>query len=324
MKTLDSNNHLSVVIPAYHAEATIANVIDRIPAWIDFIIVVDDCSPDSTAQIVKDIMLRDARVHLLQHSHNLGVGGSVLSGYQEALLLKSNIIIKMDSDGQMDPVFLSKLINPILTHNADYTKGNRFLHARELNSMPWIRRIGNLGLSFLTKLASGYWNIFDPSNGYTAVNAAIIPLLNQEKIGKRYFFETSMLIELGICRAVVKDISIPAVYGNETSSLSELNTVFEFPPKLVEGLIRRVVIEYFLRDFTATTLFLTTGIILSLFGLVWGISEWIWFASIAMPTPTGTIMIAVLPLILGVQLLLQAIVMDIHNVPVEVIHLQND
>jgi len=314
----------SVVIPAYRCETTIAGVIDHIPEWIDHVIVVDDSSPDSTSSIVKEVMKRDDRVHLIQHSRNQGVGGAVLSGYREAVNLGSDIVIKMDSDDQMDPACLTQLIKPIQRREADYTKGNRFLRKGEIRTMPSLRRVGNLGLSFLTKLASGYWNIFDASNGYTAISTEVIRLLDPAEIDKRYFFETSMLIELGICGAVVRDIYIPVRYGAGTSSLSEWRTLVEFPPKLLRGLVRRVIMRYYMHDFTAVALFLTSGMALTLFGLIWGIAEWIRFSSLGVAAPTGTIMIAVLPLILGVQLLLQAIVMDIQNVPKEVLQRQDD
>jgi glycosyltransferase involved in cell wall biosynthesis len=170
---------IAVVIPAYRAERQILKVLSGIPSFVSFIVVVDDCSPDTTAELVRNHT--DPRIHLVSHSANQGVGGAVLTGYNRALELGAEIIAKMDSDDQMDPAYLIPLLAPILTGQADYTKGNRFLHVNELQSMPLIRRIGNAGLSFLTKAASGYWNIFDPTNGYTAIHASIIPLLETKK-----------------------------------------------------------------------------------------------------------------------------------------------
>lgn len=311
--------NIAVIIPAYKAESTIRDVVVGLPSWIDNIIIVEDCSPDETIDIVYRLQENDNRVHVLRHQQNRGVGGAVISGYKEALKLNADIVVKMDSDGQMDPVYLPILIKPILNHKADYTKGNRFLHERELKNMPMTRRVGNLGLSFLTKLASGYWNIFDPTNGYTAISRETINLLNFERIDERFFFETSILIELGLHRAVVKDVGIPSIYGSEISSLSERRALFEFPVKLFQGLIRRIIIIYFLRDFTALTLFLTTGIFLSSFGLVWGVVNWVRSSITGIIATTGTVMVAVLPLILGIQFLLQTIVMDIQNIPSEVI-----
>ena len=199
---------IAIVIPAYRAAAHIRSVLAGIPSFVDLIVVVDDASPDDTADCVKT--WNDSRVHLIRHSQNQGVGEAVLTGYAAAIDLGAEIVVKMDSDGQMDADYMLPLIVPILQGEADYTKGNRFLHARQLRAMPAIRRIGNLGLSFLTKLASGYWNIFDPTNGYTAIHPSIISQLDQSAIHRRYFFETSMLLELGLVRAVVRDVYIPA------------------------------------------------------------------------------------------------------------------
>ena len=310
-----SENRICVVIPAYNAENTIEDVLSGIPDFIDTIIIVNDCSQDNTSRVVETCQERDARVILLRHEQNLGVGGAMQSGYLLALEKEARIIVKLDSDGQMDPAFLQQLIEPVLSGEADYTKGNRFLHEKELMSMPYIRRIGNLGLSFLTKAASGYWNIFDPTNGYTAINARALKSLSFDRLANRFFFETSMLLELGLQRMVVKDVFIPANYGIERSYLSAWKSLFEFPPRLFRGMLRRIAYFYFIRDFTAITVFLVMGIGSVLFGSIWGLYEWVRSAILGVAASTGTVMIAVLPFILGVQFVLQAIVMDIQNTP---------
>lgn len=310
---------IAVVIPAYKAALTIQKVIEHLPSFVCEVIVVDDCSPDNTSEIVTALQRNDPRITLHRHVSNQGVGGAVWTGYKIALEKGADVVVKMDSDDQMDPVYIEPLIRPIIDRRADYVKGNRFLHEKELVRMPWMRRIGNLGLSFLTKLASGYWNIFDPTNGYTAIRASLIPKLNEARIDRRYFFESSMLIELGMQRAVVRDISIPAKYGDEKSSLSELKSLIEFPPKLLRALIRRTIYLYFLRDFTAVSVFIVAGFLLSFFGFLWGVRHWVLSMQTGSESSTGTVMIAVLPLIIGLQLILQAVVLDIQNVPTEVL-----
>ena len=166
----DEYPRIVVVIPAYRAEKFIIKILSGIPPFVSNIVVVDDCSPDRTAELV--YAFNDSRICLVSHETNQGVGKAMLTGYCKALELGAKIIVKMDSDDQMDPAYLVPLIAPILTGQADYTKGNRFLHANELKAMPFIRRIGNAGLSFLTKAASGYWNLFDPTNGYTAIRSS--------------------------------------------------------------------------------------------------------------------------------------------------------
>ncbi|MGH7894627.1 MAG: glycosyltransferase family 2 protein, partial [Candidatus Binatia bacterium] len=233
---------IAVVIPAYRAETSIAAVLEGIPDFVRHVVVVDDASPDRTGEIAA--ASTDPRVKVVVQSENQGVGGATLRGYDEAIALGAEIVAKMDSDGQMDPRELWSIVTPIVDGRADYAKGNRFLHWPELTAMPLRRRIGNAGLSFLTKAASGYWNVFDPSNGYTAIHAAVIPLLDRRKIDPRFFFESSLLIELGVARAVVADVPIPARYGGESSSLSEWNVLATFPRKLLRGLLRRWTIHY--------------------------------------------------------------------------------
>jgi glycosyltransferase involved in cell wall biosynthesis len=311
----NNKTKIAIVVPLYRAENHIGAVLRGIPAYISHIVIVDDCSPDKSAKIVQDSP--DARIYLISHQTNQGVGGAVLTGYKKALELGAEIIVKMDSDDQMDPAYLLPLLAPILTGQADYTKGNRFLHINELQNMPFIRRLGNAGLSFLTKSASGYWNIFDPTNGYTAIHSSIISLLERKKIHKRYFFESSMLIELGIIRAVIQDVHIPARYQDETSSLSEWKVLFEFPPLLLAGFMRRFFIQYFVRDFGIVSMLFLLGISFSVFGIIFGAYHWYLSSQLGTPASTGTVMIAVLPLIMGFQLLIQALIVDIQNIPTE-------
>jgi len=304
---------ISIIIPAYKAEKHIQKVLASIPPLVSLIFVVDDCSPDRTGELVR--ACTDQRVSLVTHEKNQGVGGAVITGYAKAAEAGAQIIIKMDSDNQMDPDFLIPLIAPILKQEADYTKGNRFLHTENLRSMPFVRRVGNAGLSFLTKAASGYWNVFDPTNGYTAIHASILPLLNKSRLHRRYFFESSLLIELGMIRAVVQDVAIPAVYKDEDSALSEWKALLEFPWRLMAGFLRRLITQYFVRDFGIFSIMLVLGLIFSLFGLLFGLYHWYLSSITGVVASTGTVMIAVLPLILGAQLLIQSLIVDMQNVP---------
>lgn len=313
---------ISVVIPAYCAEQHLEKVVKGIPEFVKYIIIVDDCCTDKTGQIAKRLSSLNPRVKVIKHEKNQGVGGAILSGYDLAHKLNSTVVVKMDADDQMDPAFLPALISPILKGEADYTKGNRFLVS--IDSMPVLRRIGNLGLSFMTKAASGYWDIFDPTNGYTAIHGSIIPLLNKSLIDKRFFYETSMLMQLYLIRAVIKDISIPSIYADETSHLSERKALIEFPVRLLKGLLYRLWIQYFVRDFGVFSIFIVSGAALFAFGILFGLYHWFVSAFVYhTATPTGTIMLAILPIILGVQFILQGIVLDVQNVPNHPIQSEN-
>jgi dolichol-phosphate mannosyltransferase len=305
--------HIAVVVPAYRVAAQIESVLAGIPDIVTTIIVVDDASPDDTGSRARAV--GDPRIRVVTHERNGGVGAAVLTGYETAVRLGADIIVKMDGDDQMDAAYLLDLVEPVAEGLADYTKGNRFIHARQLSRMPLRRRIGNMGLSFLTKAYSGYWEVFDPTNGYTAINVPALEALDWEKVDKRYFFETSMLLELSLARAVVQDVYIPARYGDERSSLSEGKALIEFPGRLLRGMIRRLWLQYFVREFSPVALLGVAGVFLLLFGLLWGAARWYQSSLTNVEASTGTVMIAVLPLILGVQLLLQALVLDLQNAP---------
>ncbi len=307
------NNIITVVIPSYKVAKHIIDVINDMPMFINHIIVVDDKCPQNSGNIAETS--NDKRVVVCYHEINQGVGGAVVTGYKKALELNSDIVIKVDGDGQMDVAYMQKLIQPIVDKKADYTKGNRFTDFKALRQMPKIRLFGNSGLSFLVKASSGYWNMMDPTNGYTAINKHALEELDLDNIAKRYFFESDMLINLNIENAVVSDVDIPAKYGDEESSLSITKTLFGFPPKLFKGLCKRIFLKYFIYDFNMLSLYLVLGLPMVLFGTSWGIGKWIEAIITNVETSTGTVMLSVLPIILGTQFLLQAIQIDMSNVP---------
>ena len=310
-----STNGIVTVIPAYRVQDTIASVLKDLPAYIEHIIVVDDASPDSSANLVTTAAQQDSRIVLVRHEKNQGVGGAMVSGFRKALELGAKIIVKLDGDGQMDPAHIPTLVTPLVLGKADYAKGNRFRDFVSLRNMPIVRRVGNLGLSFLTKAATGYWNIFDPTNGFFAIRAEVLTQLPLEGIDKRYFFETSLLANLYLINAFVVDVPIPARYGNETSHLSIRRSLFEFPLKLFSTLVRRILLKYYIYDFSIISLYIVTSIPLLLFGFIFGAIKWIDYASRNIPAPTGTVMLPTLCVILGIQIMLSAIEIDMKSTP---------
>ena len=306
---------IAIIIPAYRVERDIENVLAGLPAYIKHIIIVDDSSPDSTADLVAALAQKDIRLTLIRHSQNQGVGGAMISGFRKAMELGAQIAVKLDGDGQMDAAHIPALVTPLIHGKADYVKGNRFRDFVSLQKMPFIRRVGNLGLSFLTMVATGYWNIFDPTNGFFAIRTEILDQLPLEKIDKRYFFETSMLANLYLINAFVMDVPIPARYGNETSHLSIRRSLFEFPIKLLRTFLRRILLNYYIYDFSIASLYIVTGIPMLLFGLTFGIIKWIEYASKNIPAPTGTVMLPTLSVILGIQIMLSAIEIDMKSTP---------
>lgn len=314
----DFHKHSIVaVIPCYRVEREIQSVLQDVPSYIKHIVVVDDASPDSTRDLVTASAKIDSRILLMRHASNLGVGGAMITGYKKALELGAQVVVKIDGDGQMDVDHLPVLLKPLIEGKADYAKGNRFRDFKSLQQMPFIRRVGNMGLAFLAKAATGYWNMFDPTNGFNAIRAEVLAQLPLDKIDPTYYFETSMLANLYLIGAVVKDVPMPARYKGEVSSLLIHRILFEFPQKLFATFLRRLVLKNFIYDFSMASIYLLTGLPLLIFGLVFGIYKWIQYASIGIPAPTGTVMLPTLSVLLSIQLLLSAIEIDLRSVPTE-------
>lgn len=306
---------VTVVVPAYHVEAQIERVLSAMPAFVEHIVVVDDASRDGTAAAIARAVGRDGRVHVASHAENQGVGGAMVTGFRKAIELGADIVVKMDGDGQMSPDDLPALLDPLMRGEADYAKGNRFRHFSALGRMPLSRRIGNLGLSFAGKAATGYWHCFDPTNGFFAIRAEVLSDLPLDQVHRRYFFEISLLALLYLAGAVIRDVPMPARYHDEKSSLSVSRALIEFPAHLVRCLARRIALKHFLYDFTLESLMILTGVPMLLFGLIFGGGNWIRYAAAGVAAPTGTIMVAALPVILGFQLLLTAATLDLQSVP---------
>ena len=309
----NSEIKIAVVIPCFNTAKHIQKVIETIPNNVNHIIVIDDKCPQKSGKIAEN--LKDNKVIVIHHKKNSGVGGAVISGYKKALELNCDIIVKMDGDGQMNPDYLNRLIMPIIEKKADYTKGNRFYDFKALQSMPKTRLLGNGILSFFTKASSGYWNITDVVNGYTAISGNALRNLNLSKLNEGYFFEINLLIQIGIAGYRVHDIPIPAVYGDEISNMKIMQILTTFPFLLFIGLCKRIFYRYFIYDFNMASIYILLGLPMTIWGITFGMYRWSIGIATGIPNSAGTIFLSVLPLILGVQFLLQAINIDIANIP---------
>jgi len=281
---------------------------------------VDDCCPDGSGKYVESL-IDDSRVRVLYHEQNQGVGGAVMTGYRAAIADGAEVIVKVDGDGQMDASFIPRFIEPILAGDADYTKGNRFFDLEQVRAMPKARLFGNSVLSFMTKISSGYWDLFDPTNGYTAIHADVARHLPFEKISRRYFFETDMLFRLNTLRAVVVDVPMDAQYGDEVSNLRISKIVGEFFIKHVRNFSKRIFYNYYLRDMSLASIELPLGVLLFMSGCLFGVYHWIDSLQEGVTTPAGTVMLAALPILMGAQLILAFLGYDIANVPRRPLHL---
>lgn len=305
---------IAVVIPAYRVKKHILSVIGQIGAEVDRIYVIDDKCPEETGKFVQE-QATDPRVSVHFNELNLGVGGAVMAGYRCALADGIDIVIKIDGDEQMDPALVPRVIQPIIEGRADYTKGNRFFNLAQIRKMPALRLFGNAVLSFLNKLSSGYWDIFDPTNGYTAIHTDILRELPLDKISNRYFFESDMLFRLNLQKAVVVDIPMDAKYGDEVSNLKISRVAGEFLLKHFRNFSKRIFYNYYLRDMSLASLELPLGLALFVFGTVFGVTQWMTSASNHVATPAGTVMLSALPTLMGLQLILAFLAFDIGSVP---------
>lgn len=313
---------IAAVIPSYKVTAHILDVISAIGSECNAIYVVDDKCPDESGKYVLE-NCKDPRVKVVFHEVNQGVGGAVISGYRAAMADNAEVIVKIDGDGQMDPALLLDFVAPILSGEADYTKGNRFYDLEEIGAMPKIRIFGNAVLSLMSKFSTGYWSLFDPTNGYTAIHSDVLKLLPLDKLSKRYFFETDILFRLNTFRAVVMDVPMSAKYGDEVSGLKISNIVGEFLFKHIRNFFKRIFYNYYLRDLTVASLELPLGVLMLLFGSLFGAYQWTLSAIRGVDTPLGTIMVATLPILVGIQLCLAFLSYDVTNVPNRPIQLKN-
>jgi len=305
---------IAVVIPCYRVSRQIKDVIDGIGPEVEQIYCVDDKCPDRSGDHIRNIV-NDTRVRVLYHEANQGVGGAMVTGYIAALEDGADIVVKLDGDGQMDPALIESFVRPIQLGYADYTKGNRFFRLEDVRAMPRIRLIGNAALAFLSKLSTGYWNLFDPTNGFVAIHRHALENIPLQKISRGYFFESDMLFRLNTIGAVVVDIPMSAHYGDEKSNLHIGKVITPLLAGHFRNLAKRIFYNYYLRDFNVASIELPVGILSVMLGTVFGLSHWIESASIGIPATAGTVMLAAIPVLMGFQLLLGFLNYDIQSIP---------
>lgn len=311
-----AEHKIAVVIPYFKAQKEIIKVVSNLPSYINEVIIVDDKSPDTLPQSdIQSAINQNINLHFLQNDKNLGVGGATKKGFEKAISLDVDYVVKVDADNQMDLNFLPDLLSPLIENKSEVSKGNRFRDFKALKKMPIFRRMGNMALSLLIKSSTGYWHNFDPTNGFFAIKKDVLKQLNFDNLDNRYYFETSLLAELYFQNARIKDVAMPAIYGDEKSNMQVWKMPFVFTPKLIGTFLKRMIKGYFIYDFNPGSIYLLMGIPMFLFGFIYGIYTWVYYASREIFTPTGTIMIIALTVILGFQLILQATQYDIINAP---------
>jgi len=302
---------VAVVVPAHNEERYVAQVIRTVPDFVDLIVAVDDASTDRTHEILQSI--KDPRLRVVRNDRRMGVGGAIVRGHKEAMALGSDINVVMAGDGQMDPRYLEALVRPIFEEGYDFTKGNRFTEKDSLRGMPRLRVLGNAILGFLTKAASGYWHIFDPQNGYTAITVSALKRIDLDDVAKDFQFENDLLVRLNVASCRTRDVAIPAVYGNQQSKLKVGSFAAKTSLFLVRAFWWRVYRRYMLFELHPFAVLLVSGLLMFVFGLLLGtymlyLRFWHWPPVSA---TAGTVMVAAVPFFLGVQLLVNALLLDI-------------
>lgn len=298
---------VAVVVPAFNEERLIATTISTMPPFVDRIFVIDDASKDATAERAKAV--GDDRVTVITHRKNTGVGGAILDGHREVLREGYDISVVMAGDAQMPPAYLAALLTPLVSGEADFAKGNRFSDRESMKGMPKIRVFGSVVLSLLTKIASGYWHLFDPQNGYTAISRTVLEKIDFDEISSGYAFENSLLIHANIVGARAVDVPIPAVYGEEVSTMRLSTAGPAILWVLFVGFWKRI----FRRHVSPVPTPVGLLVFGSLFAMVIGVGVGAfatWYSLGEDSASAGTVLLAVGSVLVGVQLALVALVID--------------
>lgn len=301
---------VGVTVPAYNEEKLITKTLSTIPDYVDHVVVVNDASKDGTLKKIREYAAHDSRVEIIDSKVNGGIGASLKKAIRRAAELGCDRIAVMAGDNQMDPDQLQNLLDDMDKRGLDFIKANRFMHFEALRKMPAYRKIGNVVVTLMTKFATGYYSIFDTQNGYVVYTKDVVERLPWHMVGNRYEFENTILIALSIINAKIGDHAIPAIYGQEKSTIKLFSTVSRVIRVLHKGFWQRMYYKYVLYGFHPIALFLFSGILFLVSGA--GFFLWVVYEKIAhSATPTtATIMLIVLPLIVGFQLLLTALILD--------------
>lgn len=308
------NTKIAVVIPCYNEEKLIAQTISSLPKSIDFIIAINDKSQDNTLTELKKIAKNNKKVIVIDNEKNGGIGFSLKAGFAYALENTDATAIGIVSgDAQCDPQYIEPMLDDFIDKDCDYIKGNRFFQREALKSMPSYRRIGNIFISLLTKFSTGYYSISDTTMGFGFLRRSTLEQVDFSLVKDRYDYENSMLIALSIVNARIKDHAVPAIYGDETSTIDFLPTVMRVLRVVWVGFWQRIYYKYVLFSLHPIAIFLFGGLFLSLIGWSYAIFLLIERVMNDVSPSSGTVMIAVLPIILGFQMLLTALLMDVSN-----------
>jgi len=302
---------IGVVVPAYKEEEFIGETLSGIPDYVDKIYTVDDCSPDNTAEVIKEFQIqnKDKRIVLTRHERNKGVGAAIVTGYKKAREDGIDIAAVMAGDNQMDPEQLPDLLDPIVEGKADYTKGNRLLSPEYRRGMTKWRFLGNSLLTMLTKIGSGYWQLMDPQNGYTAISKNALERISLDSVYPWYGYCNDLLVRLNVYGFRMQDVVMPAKYGRERSGIRYSVYIPKVSWVLLKAFFWRLKMKYVVLSFHPLVFFYMFGIILTPLGFIGGL-----YALYHKYVMGGSLFVrgvlSLLLFILGLQFLLFAMLFD--------------
>ncbi len=308
------NSKSCVIIPYFKSGNLLIDVLNKIPDLIDFVFIIDDDSPIPLPDIPE--LDYTFKIIIIKHQINKGVGGAMKTGFEKALENQEiKYFFKVDSDDQMDLSQLSKLLDQLKDKDYDFAKGNRLYDIKVIKRMPFIRRFGNLALSFITKMCTGYWAVQDPTNGYFGVTRKALAQLDLKRLHDSYFFETSLLGELFLQDSTISSVKMPPIYKNEVSNMNVFLIPFEFLPKLFSILLKRIYYKYFLFDLNIGSIYLFLSLSSFAFGLTFGLYHYHKNLNLGLTTPAGTVIIFALAILISFNLFLSWLDFDTKNYP---------
>jgi len=303
------SNKIGAVIPCYMGGDITIKLVQEVLKYVDIVVLVDDLCPLRTGTKLSKIY-KNSNLHIIFNKRNLGVGGATKKGFCRLLDEGCDIILKIDADNQMNPADIPKICAPILNKECDATKGNRFTNIENILNMPKIRLFGNLVLSYITKLSTGYWEIFDPTNGFIAFRGSVLEKLDFKKINDRFFFETDLLFRCGLKNISINNVELDISYSNKYSSLNPLRELPVFLVRNIKMFFKRVIYQYFILDFNPGSIEIFMAILLGLFSLFFG--SFLLYLSNArnVLTSAGTVSIFIISTIVSIQFLIGFVYYD--------------
>ena len=300
---------IGVAIPCYMSGKQAIKTVQQTLKFADYIVAIDDACPINTGKLIKSYV-NSEKLYIIYNKVNQGVGGATKLGFDWLMKNNCDIILKIDSDGQMNPADIPKMCEPIIKQRCEATKGNRFTNLDKISRIPKIRLIGNIALSFITKLSTGYWELFDPTNGFIVFRKDVLERINLSKTDNRYFFETDLLFRCALKNIYIKNIEIDPIYNNVHSSVNPIKEFPNFFIKHIKLIFKRIFYQYIVLDFNPGSIELILSVFAGFYAIFLGLISVYKSNSTGILTSAGTVSLFTISMIICVQLLVSFLYYD--------------